>query len=233
MSDIAQLNAILLSTESIDADFWESYGGGWKTEVSTALIDAVFSIRSSYRSNNPGKGVYNRLLHFREHYGEAAQSLAALVSLGEEPIRNCMGEGRTAQRLKSSAVIEAAEALSELGVDTADDFHNVEYKKLKKAYTNVRGLGWITFEYFTMLLGRPGVKADTMVVRFVNRALQAAELPKVNTVTARNIVIDAYERSRASGNAASAAASLTHFEHAIWLTESNRTASREEEVAPQ
>lgn len=233
MSDSAQLNAIVVATESIDADFWASYGDGWKAEISTALIDAVFSIRSTYRSDTPGKGVYNRLMDFRERHGVATQSLSALVALGEEPIRDCMGEGRTGQRVKSSAVIEAAQTLSGVGVDTADDFHNAEYKELKRAYTNVRGLGWITFEYFAMLLGRPGVKADTMVVRFVNRALQAAELPKVDAATARSLVIDAYEHSRTSGKAASAAESLTHFEHAIWLTESNRAAAREEEEAPK
>lgn len=231
MTEIDQLDALEAATSSIDPDFWSSYQGGWKTEISTALLDAVFSIRASYRSNNPGKGVYNRLMHFRELHGETVQSLEALAALGEEQVRECMGEGRTAQRLKSAAAIEAAQALSGIGIVTSDDFHNAEYKQVKKAYTGIRGLGWITFEYFAMLLGRPGVKADTMIVRFVNRALESVGLPRVDAATARKLVIDVFERSRAAGNGASTAESLTHFEHAIWLTESNRAAARQEEEA--
>ncbi|MEO9248792.1 hypothetical protein ABDK96_13985 [Citricoccus nitrophenolicus] len=229
MPDLAQLEAVEISTTSIDPEFWKSYSGGWKTEISTALIDAVFSIRSTYRSGTPGKGVYNRLVDFREQHGETIQSLATLVAIGEEPIRKCMGEGRSAQRLKSEAVVEAAGALTEIGVDTADDFRNAEYEELKTAYTGVRGLGWITFEYFAMLLGRPGVKADTMIVRFVNRALQVAGLSAVDAAAARDLVIKTYERSLKGSNEGPTAETLTHFEHAIWLTESNRAAAGEED----
>lgn len=38
----------------------------------------------------------------------------------------------------------------------------------------MHGLGKVTAEYLLMLLGVPGLKADVMILRFVNDALAAA-----------------------------------------------------------
>jgi hypothetical protein len=221
----AQVVAVERATASIDPQSWSSYHGGWRGEISTALLDAVYSIRSTYRSDDPRKGVYGRVSTFRQDHEALKDNLPGLLQWGEENIRSVMGNTRTRGRLKSEAVVEAAEALISVGVHTAEEFRAADIKTVKKAYTDVYGLGWITFEYFSMLLGIPGVKADTMIVRFVNAALEATGQPKVQASMARQLVVSAYARSQRSSDAkGSRAESLTHFEHAIWLTESNRAA---------
>lgn len=62
-----------------------------------------------------------------------------------------------------------------------------------RAYTSVKGLGLVTAEYFLMHLGVDGVKADRMIVRFVNRALAAEDLPETTHWSeARDIIIKAF-----------------------------------------
>jgi hypothetical protein len=220
MHQTRQLTAVEVALRDIDSESWSAYGGGWPDSISYALIDAVFSIRATYRSDTPGRGVLNRLLNFRDAHQDVRNDLEALESLGEEAIRAHLGDSKTCGRLKSEAVLEAAANLRKIHVVTAQDFKDADRQSVKKAYTDVHGLGWITYEYFTMLLGVPGVKADRMIVRFVNRALEKADLPGVDALAARQLVIDAYDNQQVRD--LPEVESLTHFEHAIWLTESNR-----------
>ncbi|RBP64919.1 hypothetical protein DFO66_10525 [Brevibacterium sanguinis] len=194
------------------------FGGGWPDEISTSLVDAVYSIRAQYRSNTPGRGVLNRLNSFRHAHGQVVNDLGKLIALGGSAIESEMGISQTSQRTKSSAVIEAAESLVELGINSGEDFrryaHDHGVDELKRAYVRVRGLGWVTFEYFSMLLGRPGVKADTMICRFVNTALTVQGLETVDSATARSLMAAAHERSGLG-------ATLSHFDHGVWLYQSN------------
>lgn len=96
-------------------------------------------------------------------------------------------------------------------VATAAQARDTAPETLKRAYTSVLGLGWITSEYFHMLLGTPGVKADAMVERFVNAALADAKLNKVDNRTARELLIATHTHDPRG-------ADLTAFEHAIWRT---------------
>lgn len=141
-----------------------------------------------------------------------------LSLLGSYRIRAIMGSGVTAGHLKAGAVVEAADGFVAAGVVNAQDFLDADKSEMKRDYTGVRGLGWVTFEYFSMLLGGPGVKADTMITRFVNNALVLASLEKVDDRQARALVIDAYCETKQ-------AETLTHFEHAIWLYQSDLCAS--------
>lgn len=133
-----------------------------------ALIDAVYSIRANYHAKDPTKGVMNRARAFRDLYPDAIDDLAGLRALGEEPIRKVMGNGKSSGRYKSVCIIEAAENFLTLAspVKSAGDLEALDPVN-KRAYTAVKGLGWVTYEYFTMLLGQPGIKADTMIRRFV------------------------------------------------------------------
>lgn len=128
-----------------------------------------------------------------------------------------MGSGKTAQRFKSECVIDAAAALLalKLPVRAAADVASSHTAELKKAHTAVPGLGRVTFDYFLMLLGNRGVKADTMTTRFVNSALAEAGIAAVKPKAAGELVRAAYADT-------SRGADLTHYEHAIWLTESER-----------
>lgn len=206
-----QLNAVLAEVAKIDDGEFAEYGGGWPGEIGTALVDAVFSIRARYHAKDPTKGVLGRVRKFRSQHPDAAADLRTLSRLGEASIREIMGSTKTSQRLKSECVIEAANALLALvpAVATADQLRGTDSAQIEKAYTSVDGLGWVTCEYFQMLLQKPGVKADTMIVRFVNNALGAAELGPVGDREARQLVVGAHEIQ-------SRGVCLIAYDHAIW-----------------
>ena len=210
------VDAVVRAASALDEAEFEAYGGGWPDEVGTALVDAVFSIRARYASATPGRGVYGRLVEFRRLHPDATNDLRTLVALGSEGLAAVMGGAKTAGRPKSDCVIEAAEALLALDppVRTAADVLTADPAAVKSAYAGVHGLGWVTCEYFQMLLGILGVKADTMIVRFVNTALAAADLPAVDEAEARRLVIDAHAVDPRG-------ATLTQYEHALWRAKGN------------
>jgi len=94
---------------------------------------------------------------------------------------------------KSAAIIAAASALTAAGVHTAHDL-DPDSLDHRRAYCNVRGLGPVTWTYFTMLLGQPGVKADTWIVRFVTDALSRPR--SVPSTQAEALVTAAAEQPR-------------------------------------
>lgn len=210
------VGAVVRAASALDEAEFAAYGGGWPDEVGTALVDAVYSIRARYHSTEPGSGVYGCVVELRRLHPEVANDLRALVELGSDRLAEIMGRGKTASRRKSECVIEAAEALLALDppVCTATDLLAADPADVKRAYTGVHGLGWVTCEYFQMLLGVFGVKADTMIVRFVNAALASADLPSVTAEEARRLVIDAH-------GVDSRGATLTQYEHALWRAKGN------------
>lgn len=206
-----QYEAILLALDDIDESDFRDGRGGWPDEISTALVDAVFSIRARYEAATPGKGVLGRVESFRELHPDRRDDLEALVELGEGQLTDIMGATQTGGRPKSHAVMEAAHALRDIGVNRAANLADRDIADVKATYTNVHGLGWITFEYFLMLLGRPGIKADTMVGRFVNSALRAQGLDTVDAKRAHQLLTDIFEKyNRAHWK------SLSTLDHAIW-----------------
>ncbi|ACV08437.1 hypothetical protein [Jonesia denitrificans] len=213
MTSREQREAVLAATKQVPEPFYEAYPGGWPGEVGTALVDAVYSIRARYRTRDPQLGVLGRVRAFRETYPAAKDDLGSLSRVGSDDLKIVMGSGKTAGRLKSVVVLEAADSLVAAGFVRADDVLAADPARVKNVYTAVSGLGWVTYEYFSMLLGVPGVKADTMIVRFVNLALAQSGLSKVNAATARDLVIATW---RESGKGAT----LTHFEHALWRYQS-------------
>lgn len=208
-------SAVLTAVNDIPEHYFTAYQGGWKNEISTSLIDAVFSMRSTYRAKDPTKGVLGRVKTFRDTFPHIKNDLSALAELGSTPLNDIMGSSRTAGRLKSDAVLDAARLFLEAGVPSAAIFSAATPQEMKRIYTGVRGLGPVTFEYFAMLLGSPGVKADRMIVRFVNNSLKAVNINPVTAETARMIVIEAHEECQKGET-------LTHFDHAIWRFQSDR-----------
>ena len=71
---------------------------------------------------------------------------------------------------KAEVIVDAASRLAGAGVHHASDVHR-ESAVQRQAYCGTRGLGPVTWEYFLMLLGYDGVKADTLVTRFVADAV--------------------------------------------------------------
>lgn len=205
--------AVRRAVAQIDDAEFSAYRGGWRGQIGTALVDAVFSMRARYDSRTPGVGVFGRVRAFQKAFPGATDDLRALAALDEADLRRVMGNAKTAQRYKSVCVIEAAGALLRLDppVETSADVTARDAKEIDRAYTGVRGLGWVTAEYFRMLLGVPGVKADVMVMRFVNAALAAEGIARVDGRDARELIIQSHgEDPRGVG--------LTAYEHAVWRT---------------
>ena len=124
----------------------------------------------------------------------------------------------------ATAVTLAATAMnSATGVDSASDISSFiradpqrNGKQLKKAYTSVLGLGPVTFEYFLMLLGVPGVKVDRMILDFVRRA----EGNDLKEHEVHQCVEDTHAEALAQKIVE---CNLIEFEHAIWRFERQQT----------
>ncbi|MFZ2561224.1 MAG: hypothetical protein WAX28_02750 [Corynebacterium variabile] len=209
----AQLDAVITAVNKVPEENFTAYRGGYRQEISTALVDAVFSIQAKYDSDTPGRGVRNRVQVFRSVNPDAVNNLSALVDIGVDQVADIMGSGRTGSRPKAEAVLEAASRYVAVGVTSADDFRGLDPATAKRTYTGVHGLGYVTFEYFAMLLGIPGVKTDVMIKRFIAEALSTAGLENVDARTAHHLVEQAHAATGLGKD-------LTYFEHAIWLSES-------------
>lgn len=224
-----QVQLVKEAVENIPQPYFDHYPGGWPDQISLALVDAVFSIGARYETTE-GKGVLPRLQRLSKSWDEASQdprnSLMALTEYNEALIREFMGSGKVApgksfEKYKSIAAIEAAQEIQKLGINSSEDLISYWYgsKKqqsdLRKAYTSVYGLGKVTFEYFLMLLGLPGVKADRMITRFVATAIGASS---ITAERAHSLIMDSYQESSIKH-----AVSLISFEHGIWLYQSERS----------
>lgn len=213
--------AFLAAIDALPKELFTAYRGGWPHSIGVALVDAIYSIQASYDSKNPGKGVLNRVKQFRSDHPAAVDDLRALAALEEGTIRKVMGDGKTSQRTKSGAVREAAQALTTLHppIVHAGDFTAERLDDAREAYTHVHGLGKVTFEYFAMHLGIPGVKADSLLTRFVARHAYQDESLKLRSHQVIDLVTRAFEMC------SHGAETVTHFEHALWRAESRGTAN--------
>lgn len=189
---------------------WTEWPGGWPDEVEAALLDAVLSIRARYGREDTGvRGAVER--YRREVGGGRLDELPRLASFDADRLAIVLrNEQRTSGRPKAQAIVEAASSLVDAGLRSADD---LDLEKHKPAYTRVHGLGWVTWEYFTMLLGRPGAKADTWVVRWVSQQLSR----DVSSKEVRSL-LGAVAAQLSDGDSNSPHALLTRLDHQIWRT---------------
>lgn len=159
---------------SVNADLgseWVQYPGGWPDEIEAALIDAVLSIRARY--GTPASGVRACVRRWRDLRGvERLDDLTRIAARSPEELADALGNHQRLYggKLKSAAIIEAAENLTHVGVVHASDLV-ADSVTHRRAYTGVQGLGSVTWSYFTMLLGSPGIKADTWITRYVAKSL--------------------------------------------------------------
>jgi hypothetical protein len=92
---------------------------------------------------------------------------------------------------KAAAVVGVAETLLGLGIDTAADalaMNRTDPKGLYRGITRQNGVADAGATYFMMNLGVPGIKADTMILRFTSGALG---LENVDAPTAKALIGDA------------------------------------------
>ena len=207
-----------------DTSTWTKWPGGWPNQLSTALIDAVFSARARYTTKH-GRGILP-LVRDWQASTTAHDSITGLLS----EIDDAGGpESWAAQRMnlqhapgrkadaphgatKAAAVREAAEQLKYCDIDNASDFLG-RHQEAKKQLRKVPGIGDATTAYVGMLLGVPDVKPDRMVYRFVKDALSAAE---VNAPLSNRLIRSALAEV---ANQMPAHVNETDLEHAIWASQ--------------
>jgi hypothetical protein len=186
---------------------WTPWPGGRPGQAEAALIDAVLSIQATYgRTANGSRtatGVPRRIELYRAANPGALDDLERLAKEHPAALAELLdNQQMTGQRTKASAMVEAAGNLVALGVCRAE---HVDAENLDQAgaWTTVTGLGPVTWKYFTMLLGAPGVKADTWIIRFVSDAIGRS----VNAKTAERLVKAAAPHFQKTA---------TELDHAIW-----------------
>jgi hypothetical protein len=153
---------------------WPAYPGGWPGEIEAALIDAVFSIRARYGGKD--SGVRAVVARWRDHRGvEALDELECLSDASSDELLQIMNNRQrlSGDGYKTDALRAAASNLVAVGVHHAADLDPTS-RSHRGAYIRVPGLGPVTWEYFSMLLGTPGIKADTWIRRFAEEALGRA-----------------------------------------------------------
>jgi len=210
------------ATITRDPAQWQAWPGGWRGEIGTALVDAVFSARARYTTEH-GKGVKPLVDAWRAGAGGATSSLRALIeqidSLEVAGWAERFGSRQHAPRrastapegpLKAAAVREVAGNLGRIRIDTAADITDGNVGAAKAAMRSVSGIGFATTNYFLILLGRPGVKPDVMIHAFLTEAtgdrLSNREAEQVLTDVAAHIP-----------NVA-----LHELDHAIWAYQRNQ-----------
>ena len=127
---------------------------------------------------------------------------------------------RTSSRngiLKADAVHRVAQVLIDASIATPQDLAQASpdhLAKVRKRWMTIPGQGsGLSWDYFLMLAGRQGVKADRMVRRFVADALGLAE-PDVSQREAHSLI---------TGAAAHLDVSVSQLDYAIWLRQSGNT----------
>lgn len=163
--------------------------GGYGERVDLALINAPLTIQAKFgrqRKDGTFNGVRGAVERYRNAYSDLDGGwLKRLANQDEQHLIGLLNKGKlNGRRSKASAIIEAAGAFVDNGLETRDEIL-ADVEGARSAYVGVKGLGNWTFEYFTMLIGEESAKPDIWITRFVSRALgrqvshaQAFELGK-------------------------------------------------------
>ncbi|MCA4727382.1 hypothetical protein [Mycolicibacterium fortuitum] len=195
---------------------------GYPNSLALCLIDSIQSLRNGY--DTMVVPVLNRYRQHRRNHGGNAdtdglrQFLAALDEIGGvERWSLSVGTRHKAPGtsvLKGEAMRQAATALVAIGIDTTQDLRRAaenpdDREAVRRAWVGVHGLGKASWDYLLMLAGPDGSKADTLLIRYVSRALG---LP----------TSAAPHRVQAALKCAANTLGVTEkrLDHAIWLYES-------------
>ncbi len=192
----------------VPPDSWTPWPGGYPGEIEAAVIDSVFSVRARYGS--PTTGVRAVVGRWREHRGGKLNDLRELARFADkgEGLAEILGNRqKISGGLKALAAARAAKALVDISVVTAADVTGDAAEEA--AWCSVSGLSYVTWSYVVMLLGGDGVKADTMIRRFVDRAIERTS----TAPEARDLVLAA---------AAKLKVKPTDLDHAIWSFQRRR-----------
>ncbi|MFV9634844.1 hypothetical protein [Mycobacterium neumannii] len=145
---------------------------GWPGNIELALIDAVLSIRAVY-GVSASTGVRGAIASYKKSRSDrdSWDDLRTLAATDSAELQTVLSNRqKTGGVTKAEAIVSAARRLVDAGVIHAGDLDR-DSSQHRAAYTGTKGLGPVTWAYFAMLLGHEGVKADTLVSRFVEQAI--------------------------------------------------------------
>ena len=165
---------------------WKSLPG-YPDSLALSVLDAIWSINVRYQvtrgvierykmrrwQGSPDEDGLPELLTFYERIG----GIDAFID--EVGTRNRVSTQPHAMR-KGAAVHQAATALHDFGVDTAEQFRIADRSdlgnQLKEVWLAIPGQrSGISWRYLRMLVGLPDVKPDRMILRFIASALRLDE----------------------------------------------------------
>ena len=154
---------------------WPKWNGGW-ARADVALVDAVLSTRQPY----------SRTLATVEEWRIATEDigdreLAIFTELLNEELAQILTERKLpgTRTLRRDGIIELAQILmtGPFNCRTGNEIRSrIKTKgdalEVRHAMESVKGVGPATSSYFLMLIGVDGVKADSIVSRFVSDAVK-------------------------------------------------------------
>ena len=201
-------------TEKLTLNFSEwSRPDGWPNEADCALIDSIFSTRANYKTT-----VLPLVKRWRDWPAKPPGGrLSSILKVPVQDFRAVIDNdqlvpGRSKNCLrKYEAVYEVADRLVAHHLDEPDQIRlcAVEDSKLLESLVcQIKGVGRAQYSYFLMLLGVQGVKADTLVTAWVERAIGASGLSQLEI---ERLVTEAADQLGVSP---------TVVDHTIWSSES-------------
>lgn len=219
--DTARVREHVQATIGIEPDEWTKWLGGWRGDIESALIDAVFSARAIYATAG-GRGVSRNIADWQAARTRSTFSLDALLTeiaavgtsgwasrFGNQQLSPGRSTDAPCGRSKAAAVREAAGQLRKEGINIADDIDVSTATTVKSTLHSVSGIGYATSKYFLMLLGVPGIKPDRMIHRFLKdaagHAFTNADAVQVLQAVAAHLGVQEHE-----------------LDHAIWAYERAR-----------
>lgn len=223
MDDIDRLRISVLK-ELGDDDRWFDPTG--YDSVALAIIDSIYSTGKHYT------GVINAVNGYRDRRRKEGadpntDSTGDLLSAadrwgGTEGLAEATNRWRCWSSqdapLKAEAALQAAGVLGTNAIESIDDVRTAFASpaqqvdsQVKREWTRIPGhRSGLTWAYFLMLCGVPGVKADRMVVGYVSRVVGRQVTP-------------AEAASLVSALADQRGLRRTKLDHAIWRHESGRS----------
>lgn len=196
--------------------------------VALAILDAIYSTGNRYT------GVTNLINRYRElrtaegadpRFDTASDFIEAIQRWGgvDEFVERTKNRWRTSSQkhapYKAYAALEAAKVLAQHSIETVieagqrlESRESRERSNISQQWMEITGQkSGLTWNYFLMLVGIPGVKADRMVIRFVTAAL------------GRPTNVSAKEASRLIEEVADILdVNYSHLDHTIWRYQSGR-----------
>ncbi len=170
--------------------------GGWPNEIEAALIDSALTIRSRYgkpdTSVRRSIGIYRGFRH-----GRPLDDLDQLAALSGKDLARILQNDA-----KADAIVSAAWNLTQIGVHSSKQFDALS-EEHRRAYVSVDGFSPVTWEYFCLNLGRPGLMADSRICRWVEDVLGRS----VGPIETRTLVMSAAKVLRISP---------VQLDHSIW-----------------